>query len=342
MTDVALGAADGDDLSGLEALGGCFRADHRRNPELARDDRRVAGAPAAIGDDGGGAFHHRAPVGSGDVRDEDLAGLEAVELRAVVEDAHGAGCDLAAHGSPGDRRLGSGRQPVVGQLAHVALGGHRLGPGLHDVEVAVERVLGPFDVHGAVFAGAGRVVLLDAHGAGCQLQDLLVADAEAPSPGLGRGDVGRAPGRAPVSVDHPDLLVAETAAEDRAGSVLEGRLVDVELVGIDGTLHDVLAEAVGGGHEDHVAEGRVRVEREQNAARRLVGAHHLHHPDRQRHLEVIEAVVDAIADTAVGEQAREAALTGIDERLATGHVQVGLVLAGEAGRRQVFRRSRSS
>ena len=30
-------------------------ADDRRNPEFARDDRRVAGAPAAIGDDGRGA-----------------------------------------------------------------------------------------------------------------------------------------------------------------------------------------------------------------------------------------------------------------------------------------------
>ena len=89
--------------------------------------------------------------------------------------------------------------------------------------------------------------------------------------------------------------------------------MDVELVGIDLALHDVLAEAVGAGDEHDVAKAGFGVEREDHAARREVGAHHLHHADRQRDLEMVEAVVDAIDDGAVGEDRGEAAAAGLEQ-----------------------------
>ena len=47
---------------------------------------------------------------------------------------------------------------------------------------------------------------------------------------------------------------------------VEGRLEDVELVGIDRALHDVFAEPVGAGDEHDVAKAGLGVEREHHAA----------------------------------------------------------------------------
>ncbi len=79
------------------------------------------------------------------------------------------------------------------------------------------------------------------------------------------------------------------------------RLVDVELVGIDCALHDIFAEAVDTGDENDVPKAGFGVEREDYAAGRCVGPHHLHDADRQRHFEMVEPVVDPIGNGAVGE-----------------------------------------
>ena len=61
-------------------------ADDRRDAELARDDRRVARAAAAIGDDRRGALHHGLPVGIGHVGDQHVACLHAIHLRRRLDE----------------------------------------------------------------------------------------------------------------------------------------------------------------------------------------------------------------------------------------------------------------
>jgi hypothetical protein len=116
----------------------------------------------------------------------------------------------------------------------------------------------------------------------------------------------------------------------------ERRLVDIEFVGIDLALHDVLAEAIGAGDEHHVAEAGLGIQREDHAARRVVGAHHLHHADRQEDLEVVEAVVDAINNGAVGEQRGKALPASLEHVVRAADIQIALMLAGEAGGWQVL------
>ena len=55
-------------------------------------------------------------------------------------------------------------------------------------------------------------------------------------------------------IDHAHLLAPERPAQDDAMALPEGRLVDVELVGIDRALHDILAQPVDAGDEHDVAE----------------------------------------------------------------------------------------
>ena len=77
---------------------------------------------------------------------------------------------------------------------------------------------------------------------------------------------------------------------------------DVVFVRVHAALHDIFAEAVGGVDEHRVAETTLGVEREDNAAAREVGAHHLLHADAQSDLEMVETLVHAVADGAVSEQ----------------------------------------
>ncbi len=144
-----------------------------------------------------------------------------------------------------------------------------------------------------------------------EFQHVVVADAEPLAIGGLRFHV--AGGGVPFGIDHPLLLATQPARQHGAESVIERRLVHIEFVGIHGPLDDVFAEPIGAGHEHHVAKTGFGVEREDHAACREIGAHHLHDRNRQRDLEMIEAVVDAIAYRAIGKQRGEAAPARIHE-----------------------------
>src|SRR6476646_11588445 len=94
---------------------------------------------------------------------------------------------------------------------------------------------------------------------------------------------------------------------------IEGRLEDIEFVGIHGALHDVLAKTVRAGNEHDVAKPGLGIKRKDHAARGQVRTHHLHHANRERDLEVIETLVNPVMDSTVGEKARETAPAGIEE-----------------------------
>ena len=98
-----------------------------------------------------------------------------------------------------------------------------------------------------------------------------------------------------------NCLLPSDAAQHRAIALPKGRLVDIEFVGIDLALDDVFAQPVGAGDENHVAKARFGVESEDHAAGGEIGADHLHHADRQRDLEMVEAVIDPVDDGPIGE-----------------------------------------
>ena len=107
VAGVALGAGDRDLRAFAQHLRRVAAADDRRNAELARDDRRVAGAPAAVGDDRRRALHHRLPIGIGHLGDEHVAGLHALHLGRRLDEAHATLPDLLA-----DRASGREHRPT--------------------------------------------------------------------------------------------------------------------------------------------------------------------------------------------------------------------------------------
>jgi hypothetical protein len=101
VTRLALGARHGRFVAGVKHGRAAFRADDRRHTELSAEDRRVAGAAAAIGDDRGCLLHDRLPIGVRFVGDEDLAVDELLQTIRRVDDPHPAGGDALADRSAG-------------------------------------------------------------------------------------------------------------------------------------------------------------------------------------------------------------------------------------------------
>jgi hypothetical protein len=141
---------------------------------------------------------------------------------------------------------------------------------------------------------------------------------------------------AAVVVDHLHQFRAQVAPDDGKLARLEHRLVHDELVGVDRTLHHRLAQSVARGEEDDVAKARLGVEREHDAGRALVAAHHALHAGRQCHLVVGEAVVHAIGDGPIVVERGEDLAHALEHGIGADHVEEGLLLAGERGLRQIL------
>src|SRR3989344_2638060 len=71
---IALGATHRHLHAGADDLGGVAATHDRRDAQLTRDNGGVTGAPATVGDNPGGGFHYRLPVGVGHVGHQHLAG----------------------------------------------------------------------------------------------------------------------------------------------------------------------------------------------------------------------------------------------------------------------------
>ena len=78
-------------------------------------------------------------------------------------------------------------------------------------------------------------------------------------------------------IHHLDAFAAQVAFDDGPVARGQGGLEDIELVRIHGALDHVLAQAVGGGDEDHVAEAGLGVQGEHDPGSAPVRAGHLLH-----------------------------------------------------------------
>ncbi len=291
----------------------------------------MAGAPAAVGDDGGGALHHRFPVRVGHVGDQHVAGLHTVHFLDVGDDAHRAGADALTDGAAFHQHLAGLLEQVALHHGGVGTALHGLRTGLDDVELAVVAVQRPFDVHGHA------VVLFDLDGLAGKVFHLGIGEAEAqPVGAVHVHGLHRFAGAGFAAVDHFLHFAAQVAAQN-AGALVQQRLfMDIKLIRVHGALHHHFAQAVGGGDEHHVAEAGFGVQGEHDPGGAGLGAHHLLHAGGQGHQFVVEALVHPVADGAVVEQGGEHFLHRHHHMVEAANVEEGFLLTGEGGVRQVF------
>src|SRR5829696_4069834 len=104
--DGAGAAVHGDPLPFAQSGGGVPGGDHGGDAVLAGDQGGVGGQGAAVGDDRDGAGEQWRPGRGGAPGDQDLAGLEAVEVTRSADDADRAGGPAGAGWLPDDGVLG--------------------------------------------------------------------------------------------------------------------------------------------------------------------------------------------------------------------------------------------
>ncbi len=130
-----------------------------------------------------------------------------------------------------------------------------------------------------------------------------------------------------VPDDH-DLFGGDLLLDDLA-------VLDHVVVRGDGARDHGLAQAPGGLDDLHVlAGGRVRGEHDSRAVR----VHHLLHDHGDVHVLVGELLLHPVVDGPGAVERRPAVLDRLQQIVHAPDVQVGLLLAGEAGFRQVFGR----
>jgi hypothetical protein len=154
-----------------------------------------------------------------------------------------------------------------------------------------------------------------------RVERILITQAEALALGLRRRHIACRLARAAPSIDHLYLLAAARAAQHRPLAVQEGRLEHHQLIRLHRALDDVLTEAVAAADQHDITRAALRVEREHHSARGKVRAHHPLHGDGQGHVEVVEAIVLAVVDRTVREQAREAPPARFQQPILALHVQ---------------------
>src|SRR5690606_41504321 len=121
-----------------------------------------------------------------------VAHLGPLHLGGIRHDLDRARADPLADRPATDEDLGTALEPEALLDALVALGLHGLGPGLQDVELAVDAVTAPFDVHRAL------VMALDDEGGARELDDLVVRERIAAA--LGGAGIDRAHGAPDAAV----------------------------------------------------------------------------------------------------------------------------------------------
>ena len=311
LVDGSGGPVHGDLHAVLQDLGRIAGSDDAGGPELPRDDGRVAGHAALVGDDAGGPAHGGDHVGHGHLGDEDVALLHGVEAHADVVDDDLAGGEAGARPqTAGDDVLAGcgGSDGLVG--GGVPGGGD--GSGLDDVDLVV--LDAPLHVHGLLVVDLDLpsdlrdlldAVVGDLLGLDLVLGDVLLLDSAVLAadvlPGLG-GD--------PLLDDLHLLLVDDVGV---GGDLSSDDRLSETVASLD---DDLLGPAVGV-HGEH-DPGELRVD----------------HPlDDHGELDVAVgvALLLAVGDGPGGEERGPAFPDLVEEVLLVLDVEVGLLLPGEAG-----------
>ena len=332
MATIAFCAGQGYRLTFAQHIGAVTGANDRRHTEFAADDRRVARRTAMIGDNARSALHDRHPVGIGHLGHEDRTVPETVDIGRAANDAYRTGRDRLTDRRAGEQRLALLLQAIGSQPGGLAAGLHRLGTRLDNEQFVRLAVLGPFHVHWPA------VMVFDEHGPTRQLEHFFIVEYKGLALPPCRIAKHGARAAAPC-IDKLAFLFAQCALDDRAHpQLIEQRFEDQIFVGIHASLNDGLAQPPGGADHDRSRKARLRVDREHYTGSGEVGTDHALHADRQSDLQMIEVLRLTVADRAIGKQRCKAAAAGIEEFAFAANIEECLLLAGEAGIRQVFGR----
>ncbi len=206
---------------------------------------------------------------------------------------------------------------------------------LHDEKVAGKTILSPFHVHRARNSPLGAVMIFDNTSPAGEGQDVIVRHGELAPLSQRHREILHHLATADI-VDQLEFFRPEDFLQDGAMASLQRRLEDIVLIGIHRPLHDVFTQSVSRINQHGITKSSFGVDGEHHARGRQVRTYHPLHADRERYLEVIEALVGPVGDRSIGEQRCKTTFAMFQKREMALDVEVSLLLARETRVRQVF------
>ena len=246
-----------------------------------------------------------------------------------MHDTHGAGTDLLPDGTPFHQHgaLALEFVAVFGLAGALAL--DRFRAGLQDVQLAVQPVFAPLDIHGA------PIVFFDHQRIGSQFFDIRIAQRITVAHfgrhigGFNQLSLQRAVRRFFIGRGelHLNEFGAQAATNQRPLAQTQHGLVHVKLVRVHGALNHGFAQTIAGGDEHHVFKAGFGINGEHHARGTQVRAHHALNTGAQGHMLMRKAFVHPIADGAVVVKRRKDLPDLVQDGLDANHVQERLLLA---------------
>ncbi len=265
---ITLCTAYGDQHPLFEKVGGVAATHHGRDAQLAGNDGGVASAPPPVGHNCAGPLHHRLPIGVRHVGNEHIARLHPVHLADVVNNPHRPGSDLLTDGTAFGHHIALTFELVAVLSGCTGLAFHSFRARLQDIQLTVDAIFAPFDVHRTA------VMLFNHQGVLGQLLHIRICQGVAvtqfcrhvggldqPTPGclfFGTGE------------HHLQEFGAQIAANDGTITRFEHGLVDIELVRVHSTLNHGFTQAVAGGDKHHLIKAGFCVDSEHHTRRAQV------------------------------------------------------------------------
>ena len=320
------------------AFGQAFRCvtatHHSRNAQFASNNSGVASTTTAVRHDGRGLLHHWFPVGVGHVRDEHVACLHTIHFSGAFHHTHRALANLLTNSATLAKEVALALQRIAQLHVHaLLLGLHGFRTSLQDVDLAINTVFTPFDVHRAA------VVLFNNASKLRQFDHIIVSNREATTIFVSHFQGAYRTTRGAIGFKlHLDQLATQVLTNDRVLASVQNGLMHIEFVRVHSPLHHRFTQAIASRNEDHLVKARFRIQREHHASSTLVGAAHTLHASRESYFRVGEALVNTVRNSTVVIERGKHFFHASEHGINADHVQHSFLLTSKRGIGQVFSR----
>ena len=256
----------------------------------------MTGSPAPVGDNRTRSLHDRFPIWVRHVGDQDIPRSHLVEIFHRGNHANRARPDAAANTAAFAEYRPRPVQPVAFQNLFLDPALDSLWACLQDEKLTGLTVKPPLNVHRLA------IVCFNGDRHSGQSFYLVIAQGEGVSflvRGIYGFDRGGIPG---FRIDHLDQFAAEMSSSDGRVTAFQRGFVNVELIGIDRSLHDTLPQSDAGRNEDCIRKSGFSIQGKGDAARPDIASDHALDARGDGNLGMIKTLVHTIRNRPVIEK----------------------------------------
>ena len=238
IAGIAFGTGNRDFLTVTQMFRRIAAAHHCWNTQLTRDNGRVTGTSASVGNNGRCFLHDWFPIRIGHIRHQHITRLNAVHFTDVMDNLYRPCADSMTDGTAFGQHFAVARQLVA--LHHLFIGTNGFWARLNDKQLTGVPIFRPLDIHWAT------IVLLNHQRLMCQLLHFMIVQTKAIACVIFNiFNTNLFAVLLAFGIHHSDFLRTHGATHNRRFTLLQRRFVNVKLIRVYRTLHHHFAQTVG-------------------------------------------------------------------------------------------------